>query len=765
MNSDLRAICARFAGALRRLAREDRSGEDSTVNRPAPVLRFGAVTLVPGERVLLYDGRPIALTPKAFDLLVHFARHPGRLLTKDDLLSAVWPDVVVEESNLAYHVFAIRKALGEAADGERLIETVPKRGYRFVAPVSVEEEAPASVSEPADEADTPAVAPDTRPTPARRTVRPWILLAAGFVLGALVMLGFEFPGTNPRTLAPPERFEEQPWNRLGLTSTAGTWPAFPGTFQIAPDGQHLAAMMAGDDGVTRIWVRSMSEVSPFPLQGTETLILPPLIWSPDSRSIAYDATGNGALRRAALDGGSPQTVCDLNATAVGGSWSRAGTIIVGNAAGGIMRCPAGGGVPIPVTRVASEIHLFPSFLSDERHFIYLRVSRTTPEASGIYMTALDADPAAGSKLLTSGFAAAYVPAIDDGPGIIVFGRDGALFAQRFDEGERALTGEEVKLAEGIGSFQDYPFFSASETTLVYREAEPPSQLTWFDRNGAEVGRVGTADHMTGLALSPNGDRVLVVRHSPGTTADQDLWVHHLARGSYQRATFTPALEFRPVWVSNDRFLYTPGGGGTGIYEQTLAGENRLLSGTRRWDQPTSSSSDGRLLLYSSAGDLETRTDVWLRDDRTTSGDGVPLITGKFDQAQASLSPDQRLVAYVSNESGMNEVYVAELHVDPPTGKFAIRNGAPASQGGGFAPRWRGDSGELFYLKADGSVMALRVDTVHGLSIGRAERLFAVPGVLPEWGVTTNGRRFLFAVPTGPPAPYHIIRNWQSLLRK
>jgi DNA-binding winged helix-turn-helix (wHTH) protein len=108
------------------------------VNTPrAPqVLQFGSATLDLGERQILKDGTPVPLTPKAFDLLAVLASNPGRLLTKDDLLQAVWGDVVVEESNLAYNISAIRKALGESGEGERCIETVPKRGYRFVARVT-----------------------------------------------------------------------------------------------------------------------------------------------------------------------------------------------------------------------------------------------------------------------------------------------------------------------------------------------------------------------------------------------------------------------------------------------------------------------------------------------------------------------------------------------------------------------------------------------------------------------------------------------------
>lgn len=99
-------------------------------------LRFADATLVPVERQLLKHGQLISLTPKAFDLLVVLAENPGRLLTKDQLMEAVWGDTAVEESNLAYHISAIRKALGDTADNGHLIETVPKRGYRFTAAVT-----------------------------------------------------------------------------------------------------------------------------------------------------------------------------------------------------------------------------------------------------------------------------------------------------------------------------------------------------------------------------------------------------------------------------------------------------------------------------------------------------------------------------------------------------------------------------------------------------------------------------------------------------
>ena len=93
--------------------------------------RFGKFLLDEDERVLLLDGRPVTLTPKAFDILVVLVRNSGHLITKDELLNQVWPDAVVAEVNLSVNISALRKIFGENG----FIETVPKRGYRFVAPV------------------------------------------------------------------------------------------------------------------------------------------------------------------------------------------------------------------------------------------------------------------------------------------------------------------------------------------------------------------------------------------------------------------------------------------------------------------------------------------------------------------------------------------------------------------------------------------------------------------------------------------------------
>jgi DNA-binding winged helix-turn-helix (wHTH) protein/Tol biopolymer transport system component len=715
-------------------------------------IEFGTVTLIPDERVVLKDGQPVALTPKAFDLLVVLASNPGRLLTKEQLMHAVWPDTTVEESNLSYHVFAIRKALGESADSDGYIETVPKQGYRFVAPVKVE-------------AEGRALEPDLSPAatfPGRRrtgiTLRVWLGLAGGLAVIALMLprLG---PFGNAAVPTEPVRFQEPVMGRL----------AESGAFSISPDGRRLVYAAEGADGVLRLWARTMNTLEPVSLSGTEVFtIFPPPVWSPDSRFVAF-ARGY-VLKKASRDGGTPQTICQGTGLAVGGSWNGAGDLLLGSSAGGLFRCPASGGIATAVTvadLTRDDRHIFPSFLTDGRRFIYLRVSRTNPETAGIYVGELGGDSTRlGDRLLTTGFGAAFVPATGSGPGSIVFVRDGALFAQRFDEQRVTMIGDPIRLADGIGSYLDGAFFSVSQKTLVYRAPEPDSRLTWYDRQGKELSRIEKAARFSGLALSPDGQRALVTTHAPKGTVNADLWLFDLTRTSSPRPlTFGPALEFFPTWLANDRLVFGSGGGASGVREQTVDGEPQLLFETGAPELPTSSGLDGRILLYTTITGSATGGDIHVRIGEGASAKSQPFLRGQRDQGEAQLSPDRRRVAYVSNETGANEVFVTEFRLDSATGSVSSGQSIRVSEGGGFSPRWRRDGRELFYLTADGSVMTIETDAKGEFRPGAAKRLFKVPGVIPEWGVTADGRRFLFAVPVSPPPPFSIVRDWQAMLPK
>jgi DNA-binding winged helix-turn-helix (wHTH) protein len=723
------------------------------VNNDPAVLRlqFGAVTLIPSERLVLKDGQPVPFTPKAFDLLAVLASDPARLLTKEHLMQSVWPDAIVEESNLAYHVSAIRKALGENGESERYIETVPKRGYRFIAPVTrIGGDETAAAALAGREAEPPAAG---SPISAHR--RRWVGAAGGAALAAAALTFMYCRGATGESVASdPDEFEDRVTMRLAET----------GSFSVSPDGQRYAYAAEGPDGILRFWVRTMSTLPPVPLPGTEVYtIVPPPIWSPDGRSLAFDPTG--VLKKVSLDGGEPQSLCELDSVAVGGSWNTAGDILVGSATGGILRCPDTGGVAsiVTVPERPDERHLFPSFLSDERRFLYLRISRTNPEVSGIYVGELGSTAPLGGRLITTGFGATFVPATGSGPGLIVFARDGSLFAQRFDEGRLQLIGDARQLADSVGSYLDGAFFAVSQRLLVHRAPDPDFQLAWFDKEGRELQRVGAPRRYAGLALSPRGDRAVVAIHAPQGTTNQDAWLFDFSRNaSPRRMTMDPEIESGFAWSTNDRFVFGLGGGLSGVRQVAVDGSPEPLFTTDRPVQPTSASRDGRTVLFVTPGKARMGGEIWLR-----SGDGptarlLPFLQRERDQSDAQLSSDGRWVAYVSNETGPNEVYVTSLQFDSSGNVVTGREHIQVSKGGGYAPRWGGE-GELFFLMGDGSVMAVKVGRAERIRPGAPKRLFRVPGVSPEWGVTSDGQRFLFAVPVTPPPDFSIVRDWTSAL--
>ena len=254
-----------------------------------------------------------------------------------------------------------------------------------------------------------------------------------------------------------------------------TVPLAPsGNIGLSPDGRYLAFLGVGDDGRIRLYLRTMDSLEVRPLEGSEVAPhAPPFIWSPDSRFIAFDA--GGVLKKLNIAGGPAQTLCELGAPAIGGSWNRQGDIILGNVAGGLLRVSENGGAVSLATVLnparKEDSHVLPTFLPDGRHFIYLRASRSTPSLSGTYIGSLDAAPDAQDTqpLMPYAVGITYVPSPAAGLGHLLSVQEGNLIAQPFDAERRVIAGDAVTLAERVGVYLDGAFFSAaSNNTLVYR---------------------------------------------------------------------------------------------------------------------------------------------------------------------------------------------------------------------------------------------------------------------------------------------------------
>jgi eukaryotic-like serine/threonine-protein kinase len=548
-----------------------------------------------------------------------------------------------------------------------------------------------------------------------------------------------------------------------------------GAFAISPDGRHLVFAGSGADGVLRLWVRSLDASNPRPLPGTEVALgvsVPPMFWSPDSRFVAFNASGQ--LKKVDVTGGDPQTVCTLPALAVGGSWSQDGVIVVGSPQGGIMRCPASGGEASVVTQPnpsrEESAHLLPWFLPDGRRFLYLSVSRTAPEKSAIYVHTLDAPPGTTSstRILAAGFGAAYVPDGERERGYLLFMRDGALFAQAFDPSRLQLTGEAARIAEPVGSFLDGAFFSASRAgALAFRDPDETLQLTWRDRRGNVLERVAEPGRYSGLALAPDETRAVLVQHVIRANVDQDLWLLDLRSGRSSRLTFDARLEAWPVWSEDGRRIYFTGSGAIGsLFEQSISGEQgaSLLLESPEHKIPTSISRDGRFLLYATRSNGSTQGDVWVLP-LTGERKPYPLIRRAFDQEQAQFSPDGRWVAYVSNESGRQEVLVRPFAPVSTGDGESTGDSVLVSKSGGTAPRWRADGHELFFITLEGAIASVPVSVRPVLKVGAPTTLFQAPGIAADWGVSADGSRFLVMAPERSAASTSIslIFGWQGTL--
>jgi eukaryotic-like serine/threonine-protein kinase len=600
---------------------------------------------------------------------------------------------------------------------------------------------------------------------------PWALFGATAV-ALVAVLALAFIRTDSRqqqsirSLIPPPpkvsfAFSPQPYG-APLLSPDGTWLVFPGQ---------------GTNGKESLWVRRLDWLDAQQLQGTDGAAF--AFWAPDSRQIGFFQ--DGKLKKIDVTGGPAVTICDAE-NARGGTWNQSGTILfaplpslaVSATGATFLQVSAAGGTPSAIASREEKLsngafsNRWPMFLPDGRHFLYLSGNLYAQGTTqlGIYIGELGSKE---TKFLVQSDSDAFYAA----PGYLLFIRADTLMAQRFDATHQELKGGAFPVGQNVGSPENYRLglFSVSQTGLLIYGAAPElgGELVWFDAAGKRLGTAGPPG-ASFPRLSPDGKR-LAYASVNATARNGDIWTEDLGRGVQTRLTFGP-LNFAPVWSPDgSRIAYGSAAGPSlpltvTVKDSSGAGNPESFSSSEnKFQIPTDWSRDGRYILFQSGASGSTRLqEIWAMP---LFGDHKPFpyLLSQFGAGEGVLSPDGRLVAYVSNESGNVEIYLSPF---PGGGsKWQV------SQGGGAGPQWSHDGGALYYVAPGGKIMEASVKANgSSVEIGAPRQLFQDELIVtnePEadigYSVTPDGKRFLVAEGSANTSPLTLVTNWSAAPNK
>ena len=695
--------------------------------------RFGPFDLDLTTGELRRNGLPVRLQEQPLRVLQALVERPGELVTREQLRARLWPsDTFVDfERSLNAAVAKLRQALGDSAEQPLYIETVARKGYRFVAPVG-------TGSEPG-------------PAAAGRSGRPRAtLVIAGVVLMALPALGWLVlrPSASPPrggvafTLTMPQgtRVEPDPYAPNAV---------------VSPDGGAVA-FVAVSDGTPGIWVRSLSSETSRQVSGTEGASS--LFWSPDGKEIGFFAANK--LKKVSLAGGAVLVLCEAKdphgaAQPYGAAWNRSGVILFSGGSA-IQSVSESGGSPqavVPVDAKRGEIRQgWPSFLPDGRRFVYFSVNRD-PQQHAIMLASLDDRR---PRLLFRNTTKADFGS----PGHLIFARDGVLYAQPWDfDAGRPRSDARMILPDVNTSAVARTAFNVSGGGLVYRTgALTRTQLVCYARDGRRIRNVGPPGPYVQVTLSP--DEKMAAFHTARTDFEipARLWLMRLDSQVVSRYDFGRSANADPVWSPDSRQIAFTAFDLMGPYPSDVmvwtVGEQspRLLLSDGKKNKPDDWTPDGKFVLCR-------------RNDETPflialepGAHPIDIGDSATPKDQMRISPDGRFVAYNTIKSGL-DVFVARFP--------GMKDTTQVSAAGGVQPIWTRGGKELIYAGPDSQLMSVEIRGNSAFEVSAPRPLFRASTSFSKWigqyAVSADGQRFYVLEPSGGvnPDAWHVFTKWQD----
>jgi eukaryotic-like serine/threonine-protein kinase len=528
---------------------------------------------------------------------------------------------------------------------------------------------------------------------------------------------------------------------------------------VSPDGRQFAYIT--NKG---LFVRSLDEWEVKLIASSEENPSNPF-FSHDGKWIGYNSVAENKLKKVSVTGGKPIALCDIGGFS-GAYWGADDKIIIGEVGKGIIRISANtnSGTPELLFPEDGAWYWHPQLFPDKKTLLF---TLNPPPLSEIWIRLLGSPK--GEKLIPPGVRALYLPTI----GHIVYGFENNLYAFMFDPSKPSSTGASGTVFEGI--YRTYsPQYDVSATgTLVYApslavNASPKRALVWVDRNGNEEPL--TVDYReynqwAAPKISPDGNQVAL---TVNTNEIWDIWILDLNRNNTVRQLTKGGLEGAfPVWIGDDRIAYssTADRNHWDIRIRPADGSGKVET-LPTVGRPFSVSKDKKkLLIWEISPPLQA-------DIVALSLEGgfkkTPLLHEKYDEQNPQISPNGKWLAYASNQTGRNEVYVCPFP--------EIKPGWKVSEGGGYGPLWSPNRRELFYRNGD-SVMAVAVETEPIFKIVKPEpkTLFKKPffhgsyynTMYPLWDISPKDNRFLMVkeITAGGPRKINVVMNWFEELKK